>query len=61
VLVSGALARGVKGLRSHDHGHLRLRGKTDTVHVYELVGLQEEPHAALAPQFVRKGTSGKNA
>jgi len=61
VLVSAALARGVKGLRTRDHGHIRLRGKLDTSHVYELFGLQDELHPSLTPQFVRKGTSGKNA
>jgi adenylate cyclase len=60
VLVSGALIRGIKGFRARDLGHVRLRGKTDTTHVYELVGFLDSV-PAVASDFVRKGTSAKSA
>lgn len=61
VLVSGALIRGVKGFRVRDLGHIRLRGKTDTTHVYELMGIQGKAYRPIASDLVRKGTSAKSA
>ena len=61
VLVSGAVIRGVKGLRVRDLGHVRLRRKPDTTHVYELIGMQDQPDASIASDLVRKGSSAKSA
>lgn len=61
VLVSGAVIRGVKGFQVRDLGHIRLRRKPDTTHLYELIGIQDKPDRSIAPDLVRKGTSAKSA
>ena len=61
VLVSGALIRGLKGLRVRDLGLIRLRRKPDPTHVYELIGIQDQADRSTALDVVRKGTSAKSA
>ncbi len=61
VLVSGAVLRGTRDCRVRDLGHILLRGKSDTTHVYELLSIESRTNPAVPAEFVRKGTSAKSA